>query len=196
MDDAWEAAHGLDPTHNDRDADYDGDGLANIQEYVFRTDPSNPDTDGDGLPDGQERILGTNPLDPDSDGDGLPDGWEKSYGLDPLSNADATLDPDGDGVTNLREYQQGSDPTDYYNDVLPELVSTVGPTGALAADGSIGLLVTSAAGIPLVNAPVIFRLKEGDHHLAATPDGASADQIEVRTDAAGLAKAYIIPGTP
>lgn len=41
----------------------------------------------------------------DSDGDGLPDWWENKYGF--LSADD---DSDNDGLTNLQEYQQGSDP--------------------------------------------------------------------------------------
>lgn len=36
----------------------------------------------------------------DKDGDGIPDWWEEKYGVD-----DPTGDPDGDGLTNLEEYQ-------------------------------------------------------------------------------------------
>jgi hypothetical protein len=49
----------------------------------------------------------------DSDGNGLPDAWELLYfgqiGADP--NADS----DGDGLTNLQEYEQGRNPVDFYN---------------------------------------------------------------------------------
>jgi len=45
----------------------------------------------------------------DSDGDGLPDNWELQY-FGNLSQG-ANGDPDGDGVTNLQEYQQGRNPT-------------------------------------------------------------------------------------
>jgi Bacterial TSP3 repeat len=46
----------------------------------------------------------------DTDGDGLPDGYEAAYTcLDPGVD-DALLDGDGDGLTNLQEYQGGSDP--------------------------------------------------------------------------------------
>jgi len=48
----------------------------------------------------------------DTDGDGLPDGWENRYGLDRGAAADALLDSDGDGVSNLAEYQAGTNPTD------------------------------------------------------------------------------------
>jgi hypothetical protein len=46
---------------------------------------------------------------PDSDGDGLPDWWENLYFG---GNADPNADPDHDGVSNLREYVAGTDPTD------------------------------------------------------------------------------------
>ena len=47
----------------------------------------------------------------DEDGDGLKDSWELAYapGLDRLS---AASDSDGDGMTDLQEYQAGTDPTD------------------------------------------------------------------------------------
>ena len=46
----------------------------------------------------------------DSDEDGLPDWWEQLYGLDWVIN-DAEEDFDEDGVSNLVEYQNNSDPT-------------------------------------------------------------------------------------
>ncbi len=59
------------------------------------------DMDGDGTPD---------TTDPDDDDDGIPDTWETKNGLNPLDAADASLDPDGDGLTNLQEYQGNTDP--------------------------------------------------------------------------------------
>ena len=45
-----------------------------------------------------------------SDGDGIPDDYEVAHGLDPNNPVDAQIDPDRDGLTNLQEYQLGSDP--------------------------------------------------------------------------------------
>ena len=47
----------------------------------------------------------------DADGDGMSDDWERSNGLDPSNAADAGLDGDNDGLTNLREFQVGTSPT-------------------------------------------------------------------------------------
>ena len=61
----------------------------------------------------------TNPTNSDSDGDGMPDGWEISnrrwigdtytggnnWTLNPMDPTDANKDSDGDGLTNLCEYE-------------------------------------------------------------------------------------------
>ncbi|HAV61832.1 MAG TPA: hypothetical protein DCY13_05665, partial [Verrucomicrobiales bacterium] len=46
----------------------------------------------------------------DSDNDGMPDWWEDTHGLNRLSSADATLDPDGDGVSSRDEFRAGTNP--------------------------------------------------------------------------------------
>lgn len=76
--------------------DTDGDGLTDALEAFYKTDKTKPDTDGDGLSDYAEvALLGTDPTQADSDGNDIPDGEE---------------DADGDGLTNLREIEQGTDP--------------------------------------------------------------------------------------
>lgn len=40
----------------------------------------------------------------DSDGDGIPDDWEIAHGLNPHDPADASLDRDHDGYTNIEKY--------------------------------------------------------------------------------------------
>jgi hypothetical protein len=48
----------------------------------------------------------------DSDRDGLPNEWELQYGFNPNDAKDAMLDTDGDGFTNLEEYEAKTDPRD------------------------------------------------------------------------------------
>jgi uncharacterized protein (DUF1800 family) len=89
-------------------ADSDGDGLSNLQEYLYGTDPHKADTDGDGLTDGQEVALGTNPLNADTDGDGISDGAEVNG---PIPTNPLLADSDGDGVSDRDEVRRGTDPT-------------------------------------------------------------------------------------
>lgn len=116
-----------------------GDGLTDAQEESLGTDPTKPDTDFDGLQDGEESIYGTDPLDPDSDNGGMLNGFEVlETGTDPLNGADdfgawifsdsdrdglsnatenrigtdwSNPDTDGDGVDDLSEILNGTDPT-------------------------------------------------------------------------------------
>jgi type VI protein secretion system component Hcp len=53
--------------------------------------------------------TGTTPANPDTDNDGLPDAWETTFGLSVGTN-DSADDPDGDGFTNLQEFQLGTNP--------------------------------------------------------------------------------------
>jgi len=50
----------------------------------------------------------------DSDKDGMPDSWELKYKLDPNNPADAVLDSNGDGYTNIEKYINGIDPKKIY----------------------------------------------------------------------------------
>jgi hypothetical protein len=78
------------------------------------------DFDQDGIPDYLEDTNGNGTYaagsdlsdwtDPDTDHDLLPDGWEYKWFGNPFS-AIATADQDGDGLTNLQEYQLNLDPT-------------------------------------------------------------------------------------
>jgi hypothetical protein len=72
------------------------------------------DADGDGLTTWEEHELGTSDNSSDTDGDGMPDAWEVAHGLNPNLN-DANSDGDGDGTSNVKEFQRGTDPSDFYN---------------------------------------------------------------------------------
>ncbi|RMG39746.1 MAG: hypothetical protein D6732_03885, partial [Methanobacteriota archaeon] len=131
----FEQKFSLDPFSPDSNLDPDGDGLTNIQEFHFGTNPKLEDTDGDQMPDDweinngliptsadargdpdrdgltnfQEYLLQTDPHDRDTDNDGIPDGWEVNNRLDPLTD-DSEDDPDNDGLTNKEEFEYQTDP--------------------------------------------------------------------------------------
>lgn len=80
--------------------DTDGDGTPDSLD-AFPSDPTEQvDTDSDG--------TGNN-ADTDDDNDQIPDVFELANGLDSLVD-DASEDPDGDGLTNLEEYEGDTDP--------------------------------------------------------------------------------------
>ena len=63
--DEWEILNGLDPNRNDALEDADHEGLTNLLEYKYGTDPHNCDTDQDGMDDYTETLMGKRPLIPD-----------------------------------------------------------------------------------------------------------------------------------
>jgi len=56
----------------------------------------------------------------DTDADGMPDAWEKKFGLDPNNASDNAGDKDKDGYTNVEEYINNTDPTEYVDYRKPE----------------------------------------------------------------------------
>jgi hypothetical protein len=76
LPDAWELLYDTDTSNpldkdaidsgssslDDDEEDFDDDGLTNMAEYFFGTDPHDADTDGDGIADGVEVLNGKSPL--------------------------------------------------------------------------------------------------------------------------------------
>jgi len=90
-------------TQNGED-DSDGDGLSNLEEFLWGSDPTISDSDGDSLSDYDEvHGHGTDPANPDTDGDGLTDDLEIANNLDPLSS---NYDSDRDGLSDIEELIQ------------------------------------------------------------------------------------------
>jgi PKD repeat protein len=61
----------------------------------------------------------------DEDGDGMADEWELDNGLDPTDPTDANEDPDGDGVDNLTEFLDGTDPNAFDGPTAPVLLEPI-----------------------------------------------------------------------
>jgi formylglycine-generating enzyme len=100
MDDAWESANGLVVGTNDAGLDAEPDGLSNVLEFRWQTNPQSPNSDGDTLTDGAEHNThGTFPDATDTDGDTLSDSAEINTHL---TNAKLT-DTDGDGLSDNAE---------------------------------------------------------------------------------------------
>lgn len=157
VEEIW--SHDTDPESIDSDADLLNDG-EEVNDYG--TDPSNNDSDGDSLLDGSEVLtLNTEPDNPDTDGDGMRDDWEVAYDeVDPLIQDNAS-DPDGDGLVNIYEFGNKTDPGepdtdgDGYSD-LAEIEAGTDPNddgdhpGGFFDETTTRILVMSLVGLVLI----------------------------------------------
>jgi PKD repeat protein len=78
----------------------------------------------------------------DNDADGMADGWEDEVGLDNTDPTDGLLDPDGDGLNNLQEFQAGQDPFTFDGPTDPVLIDPLQDDEV--ADRSPDLLLANA----------------------------------------------------
>jgi probable HAF family extracellular repeat protein len=112
------------------------------------------------------------------------------------TNVDLNADSDGDGVSNLQELLNGTDPTDYYNGTLPNLqmVSGSPQTNSIGLYSSLPLavLVTDANNHILTNAPIVFTAQNsGTVFFSATNNGVLTNVLNVRSDTQGMVYAWL-----
>ena len=97
------SAFGSVTNSEDLELDTDGDGIPDFEDAFPNNPEESLDTDLDGI--GNNEDL-------DDDNDGLPDMYEAANGFDSLEPSDAVGDADGDLISNLVEFQLGTDPND------------------------------------------------------------------------------------
>ena len=103
------------PFNPQNDSDFDG--VSNILDPLPLDGTETSDVDGDGIGDN---------ADTDNDNDGMPDSFELTYDFDPLDPSDANGDADGDGISNVNEYNQRSNPRRSETDFEAERASSGG----------------------------------------------------------------------
>ncbi|MDA1349381.1 MAG: hypothetical protein O3A47_11045 [Chloroflexi bacterium] len=139
MRDWWELAHGLNINSNDAAFDPDNDNRTNIEEYEAGTDPWVDDWRGPTLYASLDFSIDTGGFNggyaDDTDNDGMPDWWEIRYDLNPLVD-DTAGNPDQDALTNLEEYNSGTNPRlfDWWNPDEAESLAFLLDTGGYYVD--------------------------------------------------------------
>ncbi len=87
----------------------------------------------------------------DNDGDGMADDWEAAHSLNPQDPADALADTDGDGLTNLQEYQLGRNPVVADGVRFAALGALTNGLFALTIENVLGRTVTLESSTNLVD---------------------------------------------
>ncbi|OYV03728.1 MAG: hypothetical protein CFE26_20635, partial [Verrucomicrobiales bacterium VVV1] len=120
----------------------------------------------------------------DADGSGIPDWYEMQYGLQPAGPSTASANPDGDGLTNLQEFQRGSDPkkADTDGDGLADHLESAANSLTVDSDGD-GLSDYAETKAPLPSNP----------NLADTDGDGISDKLETMI---GLDPGVNPSGTP
>lgn len=112
-------------------SDIDGDNIGDVCDNDTDGDNINDSTDNCPLIANADQVdldqdgFG-NLCDSDIDGDSMPNDYETANGLNPLSSFDQRADPDGDGFTNIQEFEFGTDPqvanTDADGNGIPDII--------------------------------------------------------------------------
>lgn len=130
----------------------------------------------------------------DSDGNGLNDTWETTYLQ--YVGANPNGDDDLDGFTNLQEYNNGTNPADYYNGKIPQITLVSGdgqttPPNRFTTQ-PLKVLVKNEAGQALRNAPVCFLVTDGYSNVSTSRyyNSPLFKEIKLRTNYNGEVQVY------
>ncbi|MDF4202041.1 Calx-beta domain-containing protein [Maribacter sp. SA7] len=189
---------------SDCETDDDNDGLLGGQEVTLGTDSNDADTDGDGIDDGIE--VGDNIDNPlDDDGDGIIDALDSNTAdadndgvndqQDPANNNpcipnrfNGSCDTDGDGISDLDEQTNESDPDDPCDPVATpncddpidlEVLKSVDNIDALIGDTIIFKILLTNLSDRTARAIVVGDLLElgFDFVSADTPEATEYDEV-------------------
>jgi sugar lactone lactonase YvrE len=133
----------------------------------------------------------------DFDSDGIPGWWLQQYfGHPDGETGDHSLagdDADGDGFSNLQEYQNDTDPTDFYNGESPGLKILSGKDQAGNYDSFLPLpLLVQVTGVDSIsNAPITFVVTNGTALLATATNSVLTNTLSLQTDSNGLAAVWV-----
>ena len=126
----------------------------------------------------------------DANANGIPDWWEQRYGLTGTGAAIASADPDGDGRTNLQEWQDGTNPTvadgppvstlpnqaAVVSGVFADSGSALGPVPAGGSTGDTTPLVAGTVNARLLATQVI-RIYDGANTIVAVVGSAGLTTV-------------------
>jgi hypothetical protein len=210
MDDVWQQLY-FNNTHCNEtsicgpQADPDGDGYSNIEEYRRGTNPLQKNTvelppekpaetydeDEDGMPDACEKMYGLNPSDPydagkDADKDGLTNTEECNYKQGACINwlNPKSADTDNDGYADKKEIDKRTDPCDPNSKPSGFMITLIMLAGLLSVLGSTGYLIYKKYYLPLTRPQTSQKIAAAPGRTGI-PAGAMRQQIPVQMKAAG-----------
>jgi uncharacterized protein YjdB len=149
---------------------------------------------------GQELVSGELTVPEDADGDGMPDKWEKAHGLDPHKAADASADPDKDGIANLDEWRFGADPNaaessiKVDSDVGGSRVYVDGNPGFPGIDRGPVPALAAVDATPKTHAITVMKAGYGTVRTVATAEAGKQKVVTVKLSTHATPLAYA-PGT-
>jgi MYXO-CTERM domain-containing protein len=169
--------------------DADADMVADYNDFcpgatpsATSTDSTNADNDGDGTRGSDadpNDSVGGDVCDTDDDNDGMPDSFEDANSLDKFDPSDAAGDVDGDGVSNLQEYIDGTSPSqvnlviDATGYLTPYVLSIPEPTSI----HSLATTLTPMLATPAVSSSATGPYRPGNNTILWIPSNGSDDDL-------------------
>lgn len=147
---------------------------------------------------GQLKMVFSFDLAGDVEENGLPDWWEEKYFWG--TGQDPEADLDGDGWTNLQEYQSGSHPVNYYDQGAEQITPVLTIVGGNYQTGLPNQYLPEALQVEvrdavhgelLIHVPVVFSLESGKGKMHTDAGRvAVSEELVVWTNSMGVAEVF------